>query len=391
MKKILKCVGSIALAVCIALVSIIIPMKLSKKQSFLGTSLNNASATVNPPSVIPPDFTYPLDITFSGSDMFYALIPHRSSNTLVTDFSNYFVSSGGSVTPEALVMNVSFGLQIGTDNFYLVYSAVRTFEYYIVSSTGNKPNSNLVLPNYVSLPSFSVSSLNANFISNSVYRSYTVTPMQYYFIGSSYRYVNFGFEIYKDNTNIAEFVSPTLEMVSIEMLNSYQFESKFGYAPAYSNSNIIRYTDTAGYSYIIYIPCVTNADDTTSLPWHYYYYTYRKYLLPAFFDLSDNSIYQQGVSDGYASGVPDGYNQGYSKGLAQGNTEGFNEGYIEGLNTSNEFTFNSLISSVIDVPVRTFTSLFDFDLLGVNLAGFFYALLTFCAVIVIFKIALGGK
>lgn len=52
---------------------------------------------------------------------------------------------------------------------------------------------------------------------------------------------------------------------------------------------------------------------------------------------------------------------------------------------SNTYTFNSLISSVIDVPIRAFTSLFNFELLGVNLANFFFAILTVCIVLAIIK------
>lgn len=390
MKKILKCVGSIALAVCIVLSSIIIPMKLSKKQSFLGTSLNNASAsTVSPPSYI-PDAIFPLDISFTTGSIVIPYVSARSSSSLVTDFSSYFTPNGGVTFQGFNSLNFRFNLSIGSSDFYLQYNAVNNGNIYIYNNS-NIPNSNLAPMSTISFPSFSFSSLESNFVANSIFKQSIVSPMQKFNVENTTYYTNFGFEVYKNNTDINEFERPTFKMISIEILNSEQFLSKFGYESSFSNSNIIRYTDSVGYSYTIYIPSRVNVNDTNSLPWYYFYLTYRKYLLSDFFDLSDNSIYQQGVSDGYASGVPDGYNQGYSKGLAQGNTEGFNEGYIEGLNTSNNFTFNSLISSVIDVPVRTFTSLFDFDLLGVNLAGFFYALLTFCAVIVIFKIALGGK
>lgn len=390
MKKILKCVGSIAFAVCIALASIIIPMKLSKKQSFLRTSLNDASAsTVIPPSYI-PDAIFPLDISFATGSIVIPYVSARSSSSLVTNFSSYFTSNGGVTFQGFNSLNFRFNLSIGSSDFYLQYNAVNNGNIYIYNNS-NIPNSNNAPLSTISFPSFSFSSLESNFVANSIFKQSIVSPMQKFNVENTTYYTNFGFEIYKNNTNINDFEKPTFKMISIEILNSEQFLSKFGYESSFSNSNIIRYTDSVGYSYTIYIPCRVNVNDTNSLPWYYFYLTYRKYLLPDFFDLSDNNVYQQGVSDGYASGVPDGYNQGYSKGLAQGNTEGFNEGYIVGLNTSNNFTFQSLIGAVFDAPLNAFVSLFNFEILGVNLLSFITSILTFAITIFILRKILGGK
>ena len=55
------------------------------------------------------------------------------------------------------------------------------------------------------------------------------------------------------------------------------------------------------------------------------------------------------------------------------------------------YTFLSLIGAVIDAPISAFTGMFDFTLLGVNLRSFILAMLTLAIVIVLIRIALGGK
>lgn len=109
----------------------------------------------------------------------------------------------------------------------------------------------------------------------------------------------------------------------------------------------------------------------------------RSYTFTTF--LSDNEIYQQGVLDGEVEGFENGKNQGYTQGYSRGFEEGKNYGYNEALNNNNPYTFDALISSVLDVPVRTFTSLFNFTILGVNLAEFMLGLFTFCIIITLVR------
>ena len=105
----------------------------------------------------------------------------------------------------------------------------------------------------------------------------------------------------------------------------------------------------------------------------------------------------------YGIGFDIGYNNGYSaalnnyskeleneynKGLESGIKFGYADGYSKGVEDSNNYTFTSLISSVVDVPIRAFTSLFNFEILGINLANFFFALLTICLVLAIIKLVI---
>lgn len=50
--------------------------------------------------------------------------------------------------------------------------------------------------------------------------------------------------------------------------------------------------------------------------------------------------------------------------------DGKQAGYEQGLNESNQYTFSNLISAVIDVPIQSFQSLLNFEILGVNLLAF---------------------
>lgn len=111
-------------------------------------------------------------------------------------------------------------------------------------------------------------------------------------------------------------------------------------------------------------------------------YSTRTYYVIGADDFTDNQIYQNGYQAGLNANQDNIYNDGYQA----GQTNGYNSGYNAGINASNNYTFTSLIGAVIDVPVRAFTSLFNFDLLGVNLASFFGSLLAVAVIITVVKI-----
>lgn len=98
--------------------------------------------------------------------------------------------------------------------------------------------------------------------------------------------------------------------------------------------------------------------------------------------------YDDGISTGYENGLNEGTILGYQDGYYRGEIDGKNIGYQQGLEASNRYNFTNLISAVIDVPVNTFTSLFNFEILGVNMSGFFLGLLTLCVIVTIVKLIL---
>lgn len=108
-------------------------------------------------------------------------------------------------------------------------------------------------------------------------------------------------------------------------------------------------------------------------------------------NFSDNAIYENGYTNGYTDGLSDGSSFGYTDGYNAGQTIGYENGYSAGLVAGGDHTFMSLIGAVIDAPVSAFTSLLNFELLGVNLLGFITGLLTLAIIVFIIKLCLGGK
>lgn len=105
--------------------------------------------------------------------------------------------------------------------------------------------------------------------------------------------------------------------------------------------------------------------------------------------------YMLGFDDGYELGYDDALrnyqdliNAEYQRGLRDGETIGYNNGYNAGVSAANEYSFMGLIGAVVDVPIRAFTSLFNFEILGINLANFFFALLTVALILAIIKLIL---
>lgn len=73
----------------------------------------------------------------------------------------------------------------------------------------------------------------------------------------------------------------------------------------------------------------------------------------------------------------------YDSNYTNGKNLGYSTGYTAGVNDSNDYTFIGLIGSVIDAPIKAFTGLFNFELLGFNLLNFVKALFTLMVIIVV--------
>lgn len=202
--------------------------------------------------------------------------------------------------------------------------------------------------------------------------------------------------------NISNGVSKAVEQSSAQ---SYYIYSDIGSSLDF-NDNFIAYdensleysqfttyidTDFNYFSYVdqfynritIFVP-ISGSSDLRLLDYRRYYYSNENIY-------SDNQMYNQGLQDGYTNGYQAGEIGGYNSGYNAGEIDGFNAGKIEGANQANTYTFVSLIGAVVDVPLNAFKSLFNFDILGINLFNFFSALLTCCLIIFILKLALGGK
>lgn len=91
--------------------------------------------------------------------------------------------------------------------------------------------------------------------------------------------------------------------------------------------------------------------------------------------------YNNGYSAGFSDGKSQGYDNGYGIGYGRGQSEGYNQGFSAGVASANDYTFLGLFGAVIDAPIKAFAGLFNFTVLGVDMAPFLLSLLTICIVI----------
>lgn len=96
------------------------------------------------------------------------------------------------------------------------------------------------------------------------------------------------------------------------------------------------------------------------------------------------SSYGEGYNNGYTKGNNDGKNDGYA--------EGYGEGYNDAINVDNQiYTIFNGILHVGLLPVNFFLMMFNFNILGINMAGLVSGLLSVAVVVIIIRLILGGK
>lgn len=100
---------------------------------------------------------------------------------------------------------------------------------------------------------------------------------------------------------------------------------------------------------------------------------------------TNSAQYSAGYNAGQTAGYSEGQTAGYNTGYSAGDSVGYTRGYNAGVNATNTYSFTNLISAVLDAPINAFTSLFNFEILGVNLSSFLLALFTICVVLTVIK------
>lgn len=112
------------------------------------------------------------------------------------------------------------------------------------------------------------------------------------------------------------------------------------------------------------------------------------------YSIEDTDLFNQGYGQGYTDGYNNGYSlgdtSGFERGKKIGYDIGYNAGYNAGVEASNEYTFFSLISAIIDAPVQTFLGLTDFEILGIKVSTFVLSLLTVGLALAIVRKFLGS-
>lgn len=71
------------------------------------------------------------------------------------------------------------------------------------------------------------------------------------------------------------------------------------------------------------------------------------------------------------------------------NQAGYDRGYTVGVAAGGNNSFMSLIAAVVDAPIKAFTSLFNFDILGFNMKTFVLSILTAALVVAIMRFFMG--
>lgn len=112
------------------------------------------------------------------------------------------------------------------------------------------------------------------------------------------------------------------------------------------------------------------------------------------YHLGDSVNYDDGYNNGYYDGFDAANNtlvtdsKSYTEGYTSGRTAGYSTGYNDGTKAAGNYTFFSLISSVIDVPIQAIKGLLDFNLFGVDMSSLYLSLFTLCIVIMVIKLLL---
>ena len=99
--------------------------------------------------------------------------------------------------------------------------------------------------------------------------------------------------------------------------------------------------------------------------------------------------FRDGYAMGYTFGVEENYgavlDTYYKDGLQTGYSEGYLAGKVEGLQINQNSDWKSLMLAVVEAPINTFQSLFNFEILGLDMRLAFGSILAVCVLLIIVK------
>ncbi len=103
------------------------------------------------------------------------------------------------------------------------------------------------------------------------------------------------------------------------------------------------------------------------------------------------SGYSEGYNNGLASGQNEGYNNGYSVGKSDGYSQGYSQGKVDAfatIDSSGDLAdgVKSFVYALFDAPVQSFTSMFNFEVDGMNIGAIVTFVLTMSVVVFLFKV-----
>lgn len=98
-----------------------------------------------------------------------------------------------------------------------------------------------------------------------------------------------------------------------------------------------------------------------------------------------SGTYDNGYVDGLKAGLSENTESAYQAGSTEGYAKGYTEGKKEGLKAADGGDFLSLMTAVVEAPVRAFQSLFNFTLFGFDMRGMISSVLTISVFLLILK------
>lgn len=106
---------------------------------------------------------------------------------------------------------------------------------------------------------------------------------------------------------------------------------------------------------------------------------------------NDGELFKASYNSVSNENFTNGYNQGYKEGEKNGYSNGYSNGLNDGIKDNTIFNIFNGILNIAMVPVNFFLSIFNFEILGVNMAGFVSALLTISIIIFLLRLIKGSK
>lgn len=289
-------------------------------------------------------------ITAYGSYFGSADIYYQGVSAVVDDYDEYIYAPY--IEPNSLSFFAG-GIDI-TDN--LAYVNDELLSYYSVGYTEYNGDIRVIID--LSTP------LNLNRIVNSLLIGYGLA----FELSEDIESVNFYTQVFDGDAYFVDDNTPMLSYGGADV-KPYTRNTSYGYLPNVETLDLVN-TIVITFHYI-------NTDEQILHNGQYLLFDN---------DWGYNAALQVGEVNGYNKALDElkndnlMYNEGYKNGYLLG--------YDSGLNASdnNPYTFTKLLTSVLDVPVKVFTSLFDFNVLGVNLTQFFLSLMSVCFVLVVIKL-----
>lgn len=330
-KKIFKSIGLIALAIAVAIGSFFVPMQKR------GTShLASADDT---------SYIY----SFSGSNIYMPL--DRSQN-----------NSGGQVTPNQYFIDfTNIGITFTTYTDRIDFSFTNTDIYFMKDW---------------SLRNFYVYNFWATYLPDNVSNSFSVpisdltgelhSRLLYAVNGTSY-----STSLIMGTYAYYLFLSSPNFNGNVKSIKIYSADRTW--STITRPHNIIQYADSNNNYLEISFPIVNPGNESLRLAERTYYVSS---------EITTSDAYNQGYNDGLSANQSTIYDSAYDAGYATG----FDNGKILGASSANDYSFFSLFGAIFDAPVTLFTSLLNFDFLGINLWAFVTSLLTLSAILFIIKL-----